>query len=260
MWGSWQWGHPAASSWCCSTCTVHKAKPNLLWSRAVTSCSTISASAPASRSSREGGAHCWQGQWDPPATPWAGHSPTATCTDTAGWLSVSAQRCRSWTPRTPLAPSSSSFTASNSRPRGAPASTTLGVTGRHPGPPDTAPTWVRAPGWAWWPWGETGLTLGPLHLAGVETRDWGGSGGTREGQRRGAASWAKSCGRCSSRNSCAHPAPGVSHPSHSLLTFHEDPEDVSEDGDGGAKDEDREEEGADGVCDLALGLQRAGSL
>jgi len=44
-----------------------------------------------------------------------------------------------------------------------------------------------------------------------------------------------------------------------LQTFHEDSEDVLEDGEGGAQDEDREEEGADGVCDLALGLRRAGA-
>lgn len=45
---------------------------------------------------------------------------------------------------------------------------------------------------------------------------------------------------------------------HVPLTFHENPEDVPEDGDGGAQDEDGEEEGADGVCDLALGLRSGG--
>lgn len=73
----------------------------------------------------------WQGPTISPTAPSpapgavrasAGHSPTATCTDTTGWLSVSAQMCRSWVPLTPLTASSTSFTASNSMPRGAPAS------------------------------------------------------------------------------------------------------------------------------------------
>lgn len=54
--------------------------------------------------------------------------------------------------------------------------------------------------------------------------------------------------------------PVVLHLPHPSLTFHEDSEDIPEDGEGGAEDEDREEEGADGVCNLALGLQRAGSV
>lgn len=73
--GSWQWGHPAVSSRCCSTCTVHKAKPNLLWSRAVTSCSTISVSAPASGGSKAG-ARSWHSQ----GTPHPGHAPCRSLT------------------------------------------------------------------------------------------------------------------------------------------------------------------------------------
>lgn len=52
----------------------------------------------------------------------------------------------------------------------------------------------------------------------------------------------------------------VQHSPHPLPTFHEDPEDIPEDGEGGAKDEDGEEEGADRICNLALGLQRAGAV
>lgn len=38
-------------------------------------------------------------------------------------------------------------------------------------------------------------------------------------------------------------------------TFHENPEDVPEDGDGGAEDEDGKQERADGICDFVLGLK-----
>ena len=38
-------------------------------------------------------------------------------------------------------------------------------------------------------------------------------------------------------------------------TFHQYPEDVSEDGDGGAEDEDGEQERTDGICNLILGLK-----
>lgn len=43
-----------------------------------------------------------------------------------------------------------------------------------------------------------------------------------------------------------------------LLTFHEHPDDIAEDGQGGAQHEDGEEEGADRIRNLVLGLQRAG--
>lgn len=52
--------------------------------------------------------------------------------------------------------------------------------------------------------------------------------------------------------------PNTLRPPRPPPTFHEDSEDVPEDGEGGAEDKDREEEGANGVCDLALGLQKAG--
>lgn len=132
----------------------------------------------------------------PPAMPCEGHSPTATCADTAGWLGVSAQRWRSWTPRTPRAPSSTSFTSSNSRPRGAPASTTCSQgppsAPSHSPHPGEGSQWKPLglqpspgePGWAWWLWGKTGRTFGPMHLAGEERKDWGDSGGAREGQSR----------------------------------------------------------------------------
>lgn len=38
-------------------------------------------------------------------------------------------------------------------------------------------------------------------------------------------------------------------------TFHQYPEDVSEDGDGGAQDEHGEQERADGICHFVLGLE-----
>lgn len=38
-------------------------------------------------------------------------------------------------------------------------------------------------------------------------------------------------------------------------TFQEYPKDVSEDGDGGAEDEDREQKRTDGICDFILGLK-----
>lgn len=197
--------------------------------------------------------------------PCAGHSPTATCTDTTGWLSVSAQRCRSWTLLTPLAPSSSSFTASNSRPRGVPASTTSHR--GHPQPPATAPTWVRAPS------GAGGFPRGTRLGFGVtQASPWGqhtwlgwrrGTGGIQVGQgkdRGGELPHGKVLWQMQLQELLCSPCTCSLTPLSLLLTFHEDPEDVSEDGDGGAKDKDREEEGADGVCDLALGLQRAGSL
>lgn len=86
----------------------------------------------------------------PPSCAWGcgswgavcGHSPTATCTDTAWWLSVSAQRCRSWVPFTPRTPSSASFTASNSMPRGVPASSAWSRRGQpQPQPPAGSPRW-----------------------------------------------------------------------------------------------------------------------
>lgn len=130
-------------------------------------------------------------------------------------------------------------------------------------PPGTAPTWPRLgappgqPGWAWWLWAETGLTLGPMRLAALERRSWG----VRLGQGRhrgGELPHGKVLLQMELQELLCPPCAWVSHSPHPLLTFHEDREDVSEDGDGGAKDEDGEEEGADGVCNLALGLQRGG--
>lgn len=41
-----------------------------------------------------------------------------------------------------------------------------------------------------------------------------------------------------------------------LGTFHEDPEDVPEDGDGGAEHKEGEQEGADGICHFVFWLRR----
>lgn len=146
-------------------------------------------------------------------------------------------------------------------PRGAPASG-ASQGGAGPSPIPQLGSGVLGPG------GQLGVGTPPVWDQAAAQCFWGeaaaphvaekGLGGGLEGPGMLGVGWVGSRGCCGVGCSVL-----PEQPLHPLpcppLTFHEHSEDVSEDSEGGAKDEDREEEGTDGVCDLALGLQRAGA-
>lgn len=74
---SWQWWQVAMSSPYGSTCTVHEAKPNLVWSWVTASRSTISGSTPGSGDSKA--AWLSTGVWTSTGAPWDPHPCPGCC-------------------------------------------------------------------------------------------------------------------------------------------------------------------------------------